>query len=300
MEIQSGAVSPTGAIEEGWNIIKDDYWTFFGICLVFGVIVIGVGLLVGTVNGVIDVAVRAAFGALDPSKNKGLSAATIVPGIASLIVSSITNIVIMLVMAMMMCGVYSSLSRKVTQGYFEFGDVFSGFTKFQPCLIVSLVLSIIQFIIGIFGLLIVLGAGVSFKPDMLLKDGKFDPTLVGGLFGIIAVVVILSILVQLIIGIGTMFVYPLIAERNLPGIDAISNSIRGGFSNVLGLIGLIILQSLMLLVAAILCVVPILFVIPIFYASTFAAYRSVFGGISGSNTYNQPPPPPIFSSQQGY
>jgi hypothetical protein len=300
MEIQSGAVSPTGAIEEGWNIIKDDYWTFFGICLVFMVIVIAVALVVGMVNGVIDVGVRAAAGGLDPSKNTGLSAATIIPGIASLVVSSITNIAIMLVTAMMMCGVYSALSRKVTSGNFEFGDLFNGFSKFQPCLIVSLVLSIIQFIIGIVGLLIVLGAGVSFKPDMLLKDGQFDPTVLSGLFGIIAVLAILSILVQLIIGIATIFLYPLIAERDLPGIDAISHSIRGGFSNVFGLVGLIILQGLILFVALILCIVPFFFAIPILYASTFAAYRSVFGGISGSNMYNQPPPPPIFSNQPGY
>src|SRR5499426_828252 len=34
MEFNRGAVSPMECIKEGWALIKDDYWLFFGITLV--------------------------------------------------------------------------------------------------------------------------------------------------------------------------------------------------------------------------------------------------------------------------
>jgi hypothetical protein len=298
MEIQSGAVQPVGAIEEGWNIIKDDYWTFFAMCLVFTVILFAVSFAVGLVNNAITLGVSAALGAT-VSKGSADVAVAIVPQLVSATISIFTSIIVTAVTGMFMCGLMTSLGRKVDTGRFEFNDLFSGFSKFQPCLIYSIVLSLIQYLILVGGILIGVAFGVSLSAESLLKDGKLDPTMFSGLIGIFLVIGLLALVFYTIVAICTVFVFPLIAERNLSGIEAFTTSARGGIANIFGILGLIILQGLMILVGAIACLVGMLFVVPILYASLFAAYRSVFGR-PNTSMFQNPPPPPIFNNQQSY
>ncbi len=296
MEIRSNAVKPVGTIEEGWNLIKDDYWTFFGMTTLFVVMMIAVLMVIGFVNNIITMAVTAAFAAV--SKNSG--AAAVVPQIVALTISIFTNVIFTTFTGVLMCGLMNALARKVRTGLFEFGDLFSGFSKLMPCLIASLVLSLIQYVIAIGAVLIGVIFGVTLNAQAIFRDGKPDPAMLTGILGILAVVGIIWIIISLVISVCTAFIYPLIAERGLSGIEAIMTSVRGGFSNFLPLIGFFILQFLMAFAGALLCLVGILFVIPISYAAMFAAYRNVFGGIQGNSSNSQPPPPPIFNNQPGY
>ncbi len=300
MEIQSGAVSPIGSIQQGWEIIKDDYWTFFAICLVFIVIVIAVALALGLVNNVITLGITAAIGGFSGDTGTAATAVQVVPTLISLVISIFTNLIVSVVTTMLLCGVMNTLSKKTITGAFNFGDMFSGLQQFTPCVVVSVVLTLIQFVIGLGSLLITIVFGVSLSAKALIKDGKIDPAIFSSLIGIFLVVMIIAIVVSLLIAVCTTFVYPLIGERNLSGLEALSMSFRGGLSNIFGLLGLLILQFLMVFGGALLCLVGMLFVIPIIYASTFAAYRSVFGGPQPNQTFNQPPPPPIFNNQPSY
>jgi hypothetical protein len=299
MEIQSNAVKPVGSIEEGWNIIKDDYWMFFAMSLVFVVIVIAVGFVVGLVQNGISAGIAMAMGAVK-TEGTAATAAMIIPQLISLTIGIFTNILVATLTGILMCGFMKALSRKVQTGVVDFGDLFGGFDKFQPCLIYSVILSLVQYIIGIGAVVIGVVFGVTLSAESFLKDGKFDPSMFKGLIGIFLVIAVIAIILNLIIGICTAFVYPLIAERNLSGLEALSTGIRGGLSNFLPLIGFFILQFLIALGGAILCLVGVLFVIPLLYASTFAAYRQVFGGPAGNFMNHQPPPPPIFNNQPNY
>jgi hypothetical protein len=299
MEIQSNAVKPVGSIEEGWNIIKDDYWTFFLMGLVFVVIVIAVGFFVGLIQNGIASGIGMAIGMAKPEGNAA-TIAMAVPQIIAATIGIFTNILIATFTGVLLCGFMKALSRKVQTGTVEFGDLFGGFDKFQPCLIYSVILSLIQYVIGIGTIVIGVAFGVTLSAEMFIKNGKLDPSMLKELIGIFVIIAILAIIVNLIITICTAFVYPLIAERNMSGLEALSTSIRGGLSNILPLIGFFILQILISFGGILLCFVGVLFVIPLLYASTFAAYRQVFGGPTGNVSYQQPPPPPIFNNQPNY
>jgi hypothetical protein len=299
MEIQSNAVQPVGSIEEGWNIIKDDYWIFFAMSLVFIVIVVAVGFLAGLIQNGISAGIAMAMGAVKTEGNAA-TAAMVIPQLISLTIGIFTNILVATLSGILFCGFMKALSRKVQTGAVEFGDLFSAFDKLQPCLIYSVILSLIQYVIGIGAIVIGVVLGVTLSAESFLKDGKFNPAIFKDLIGIFIIVFIAAVVINLIITICLAFVYPLIAERNMSGLEAISNSMRGGLSNILPLIGFFILQGLMAFGGALLCLVGVLFVAPLLHASTFAAYRQVFGGIAGNFMNQQPPPPPIFNNQPNY
>jgi hypothetical protein len=300
MEIQSNAVKPVGSIEEGWNIIKDDYWMFFAMTSVLIVIAVAASFAVSLVNNAITLGVAAVLGGVSKDGGAASVSVAIIPQIVSLTISIFTGVVLSTLIGMLMCGYMSALSRKVQTGLVEFGDLFSGFSKLQPCLIYSVITSLLNYAIAIGGVVIGVAFGVTLGAGMLLKDGKPDPEMFTKLFGLILVVAIIAIVLTLIIAICTTFVYPLIAERNLSGFEALSASFRGGLSNILPLIGFFILQALMAFGGLLLCIVGILFVAPLLYASIFAAYRSVFGGPTRNVAYGQPPPPPTFNNQPNY
>jgi hypothetical protein len=300
MEIQSNAVKPVGSIEEGWNIIKDDYWMFFAMSLVFIVIVAAAGFLIGLIDNAISAGIALALGAVKTEGNVA-TVAMVAPKLISLTIGIFTNILVATLTGILFCGLMKGLSRKVQTGVVDFGDLFGGFDKIQPCLIYSVILSLIQYVIGIGTIVIGVIFGITLSAESFLKDGKFNLDLFKDLIGIFIIIAIIAIIINFIITICMAFVYPLIAERNMSGLEAMSTSIRGGLSNILPLIGFFILQGLMIFGGVLLCFVGVLFVAPLLYASTFAAYRQVFGEPAGSFTYNQqPPPPPTFNNQPNY
>ena len=62
MEYQSGAVRPIGSIEQGWQLIKNDYFMYVAMVVVFGIILIVVSLILSTINSVITNVISAALG----------------------------------------------------------------------------------------------------------------------------------------------------------------------------------------------------------------------------------------------
>jgi uncharacterized membrane protein len=146
-------------------------------------------------------------------------------------------------------------------------------------------------------LVIGMAVGIStFGLGMITADGGLNPSVFGGLFLMVLLFGLIYLIINLIISALTTFAYPLIANQNLSGGEALSVSVRSGLANLGGLILLLILCGLISVGGALLCLVGILFVVPIIVAATFAAYQSVFGVTQ--NPYIQtPPPPPTFGDQ---
>lgn len=301
MEYQSGAVSPVGSISEGWNIIKDNYWLFFGMTLVAIIAVFIAAIILGFINNLITMAIAGVFGvAAQNTGDVGQMSAAIAPQVISMIISFFTNIIVITISGALFCGIYSALSRQADTRTAEFGDLFSGFQKLVPCLIVALIMSVLQFVISLVFLVGGAALGVSaIGAGMLTRDGQLNPAVFGGLFLVIMVIAVTYIIVNLILSALTAFVYPLIAERNLSGGEAFLTSIKGGLSNIFGIIMLFILLLLMAIGGLLLCVVGVFFVAPIMSASIFAAFRSVFGKPQDNRQY-APPAPPVFGQQPGY
>ena len=301
MEFQSGAVSPVGSIEEGWNIIKNDYWTFFLMTTTAIIVLVVAGVGLGFVNNIIVFGISAALGVATTNAGEaGKVSAAVFPQMISFVISIFTNIIVATISGALFCGIYTALLHKVSGGVADFGDLFAGFKKIQSCLVAAVVLALSQFVIAVITLSGGAAVGFSaFGMGMLTKDGQFNPAVFSGFFLVILVFVILNIVVNLFISALTAFVYPLISEHNLSGAQALSLSIKGGLANLGGLILLLILLGLMAFAGFLVCCIGILFVAPILLAALFAAYQSVFG--KTQNMYqNMPPPPPIFGNQPKY
>ena len=301
MEFQSGAVRPIGSIEDGWNIIKDDYWTFFGMTLVTIIILVVAAVILGAINNAITFGISTVLGIASSSSGDAAKiSAAVLPQLISMVISIFTNIIVGAVSGAFFCGIYAALSRKANSGVADFSDLFAGFKKITSCLIVATVLSLIQFVIGVVALLGAAALGVSaLGMGMLVKYGQLNPAAFGGILLIALVFVVITMVVNLIISALTTFAYPLIADRNLSGGAALMLSIKSGFANLGGLVLLLFLLGLIAFGGILVCFIGVLFVAPIITAALFAAYQSVFGRTGGFYQHT-PPPPPIFNNQPGY
>lgn len=302
MEYQSGAISPVGSIESGWNIIKNDYWTFFGMTLVALVIVFAVSMILGAINSAITMVI--AGGASIATKNAdeiGKMSTALFPQIVSSVIGLFANIIITAVTGVLFCGIYKSLSRKVATNVAEFGDLFGSFDKLQACLIVSVILSFIQFVLGVGTILVGAAVGISALGlgGLIGADGQINSAAISGVIGAILAIVGAVLLINLVISVLTTFVYPILSQKDVSGGQALMLSIKSGLANFGGMLLLLILLGLLTVIGVLFCFVGVLFVAPVVVASIFAAYQSVFGTSGGF--YNQmPPPPPNFGNQPTY
>lgn len=301
MEYKSGVVRPVESISEGLELIKSDYWTFFGITLVTMICVIVLSMILGFINNLFSAAIAGLFGVATQNAGEiGKASAAVVPQLISAVISIFTNIIVVTVSGMFTCGIYSALARKADTGTADFGDISKGFEKFMPCLIAGIITSVIQFVIAVVMLLGGAAVGISALGlgGLIGSDGKPNPAIFGGLFAIILVFGVIYLIVTIIVAALSMFVFPLISERNISGVEAYLTSIKSGLANIGGLVLLLILTGLMVFAGALVCLVGALFVAPVMYAAWFVAYRDVFGKLNDFRQYT-PPPPPSFQ-QPGY
>ncbi|HYP50003.1 MAG TPA: hypothetical protein VEQ34_03620 [Pyrinomonadaceae bacterium] len=296
MQYESRPVHPTETISEGWELIKNDYWLFFGMTLVMMLIVIAVSSVLGGVVGLIAQAVARGVGAA--AGNVAGTAAALLPQIIEQVFSIFTNLAAGVLSAMFMCGIYIALSRKASGGAADFGDLFAGFRYFLPCLLVALIYTVIQFFVGITTILIAFAFGISsFGAEILAPGGRIEPQIFQRLIPVFLVIGLFYLIFLLIFAVLTSFVYQLIAVRNFSAMEAIMQSVRAGLKNFFGLVGLFIIQFFIALGGALLCGVGILFVLPILVAANFADYLRVFGRTTDLGAQHSPPPPPIFGNE---
>lgn len=305
MEYQSGAVSPVDSFGDGWSIIKNDYWTYVAMAVVAGITLIIVSIVLNFINAAIAGVISGALGmATSNSGDVARTSAAIAPEVIKQVIGIFVTIVVSTISGIFLCGIYKSISRVAAGGRAEFGDLFSGFENLQACLIIAVIMAVIQFVFALVmlftGVAVGIGAlGVGGLGGIVTRDGQINPAIAGGLILVFLAFMGIYIVVALIWGALTTFIYPLIGERNLPGVDAFMTSVKAGIANVGGLILLLILGGLMLVVGAIPCGLGLPFVFPIYLAAIFSAYRNVFGSYGSNQQYN-PPPPPSFGQQPGW
>ena len=296
MEYNSGAVSPVESFKEGWQIIESDYWVFFSMTLVSGIIIVAAAMILGTINNLITVGLSSLVD-LSTKDTDGVTrvSASAIPQLIGQFFAIFVNIIIGTISGAFSCGIFQGFVRKVNTGAANFGDLFSGFGKVFQCLVVSGFLALIQFLIGVVSIVFGMAVGVSVGLEAIFKNGKLDPTAFGGLFLIALAFGAIAFIIQFLIQALTVFVYPLLATSDLSGGKALILSIKAAFSNLGGIILLIILQSLLLIAGALLCLIGIIFVLPVTVAAVFTAYRQVFGIQNSEFGLQTPPPPPLFN-----
>ncbi len=193
----------------------------------------------------------------------------------------------------MMCGLFMTFFALRRGQFIEFGMLFKGFEHFAQSVIATLV-HVVPLTVIVIGAYILFY--VFFLFTLLAQGGRDpDPSAMVVMMGLYGVFWIAMIAVIMLLSIGFMFVYPLIVDRGMMGIDAIKLSFRAAFANFWGLLGLVFLNFLLSIAGLLMCIVGVYFVLPVTYSAIAVAYEQVFGLREGPLTPNTPPPPPVFT-----
>jgi uncharacterized membrane protein len=190
----------------------------------------------------------------------------------------------------MMCGLYFSFFSKRRGHPVEFGTLFKGFDYFGPSVIATLIHVVPILIIVVPAYLIFY---LGFVLTMLQQGNEPNPAAMLMLFGAFAIFWLVMVVVLIIVSIGFTFVYPLIVDRGLSGVDAVKLSFRAALANFWRLLALSLIGGVLGIVGVLLCYVGIFLVFPITLSAVAIAYEQVFG--LGEVASNLPPPPPSFN-----
>jgi uncharacterized membrane protein len=173
--------------------------------------------------------------------------------------------------------------------------MFKGFEKFVPLMVVGLIQAIPGVIFQILRFTvdfaqIMGGRGRSPLGGTFFQSGDPEFGLAQGLSVLMILLGIGFILFSIVWNLVFFFAIPLILEHDLDVIDAIKTSVKGAFSNLGGLIVLMILGGLVGVLGVLALCVGIFVAIPVVYAANAFAYRQVFPMIE--RNFNMSPPPP--------
>src|SRR5258708_1072387 len=190
----------------------------------------------------------------------------------------------------MMVGIYLCFFRKMRGEPVEFGHLFKGFDYFAQSLIAALI-QMIPMVIVMVPLYIIMFAFIMMS---MPRGGRTDPdqsaTLVFTFLGIYALFFLAIMTLPVIVSIFFMFAFPLIADRNLSGVDAVKLSIKAARANFGGVFGLVLLCVGLAMLGVLCCYVGAFLVAPVSLAAYAVAYRRVFP--ETSQNFASPPPPP--------
>ncbi|MBL8182990.1 MAG: hypothetical protein JNL64_15435 [Blastocatellia bacterium] len=194
-----------------------------------------------------------------------------------------------------MAGFYYVALKDMRGEPVEFGELFRGFDKFVTLMVVGLIQLIPTIILQILQTagdvtrIFMAGAGsrrgdfyqTSNFPDLGLSQG-----VIFALIGVFLVIWLFSIIWYL----AFMFAVPIAMENDIGAIEALKLSVRAAFSNLGGLIVLLILSILVgLLGLAALCV-GFFVAMPVVWVANAFAYRQVFPWMEQRMNFNPPPP----------
>jgi uncharacterized membrane protein len=247
IQFYSGAIDAGECVSNGWNLVKPNYWMYFGITLLAVILISCIPCLNFFLIGPVGV------------------------------------------------GVYYVLLKGMRHESVDFGMMFKGFEKFVPAMVVG----VIQSLPGIIWTGIDYGANIASLVGGSANNGGFgnfyqaDAFELPILAGITAAYVVLGLVfavVSVIWGVTFIFALPLLAEHDLSPIDALKLSARAAWSNIGGIVLLIVIQALIALAGVFALCIGVFFVIPILYAATAFAYRQVFPFSDRPMNFTPPPP----------
>ncbi|MEO6333710.1 MAG: hypothetical protein ABIO91_01885 [Pyrinomonadaceae bacterium] len=194
-------------------------------------------------------------------------------------------------------GFYYLVLRDARDEPVDFGMMFKGFERFLPLMLAgviqaapSLILTVVQYTADIARLV-----GVSRGGDANFYQPSRDAVFAGISAGIMIVIVVLTLLAA-VWSVALSFAVPLILEHDLGVVDALLTSAKAAFSNIGGLIVLVILEALVGILGVIALCIGIFVAIPVIYAANVLAYRMVFPYFERSNINMSPPPPEAYGN----
>ena len=195
----------------------------------------------------------------------------------TLVALLIMQVVPIILMGPMMCGLHLCFLAKMRGEKIEFGYLFKGFDYFVPSLIASLIqvapivvlslLYTIPLMIFIFSTL-PQGGRHGAPPDF----AAFNVIGLGVIWGGGLVLAVVAMAISALF----TFTFPLIVEHKLAPVDAIKTSVKAAWGNFGGLLLLLLLSAVVGMVGMLLCFVGYFLALPVIFAAQAVAYRQVF------------------------
>lgn len=168
----------------------------------------------------------------------------------------------------MMCGTFYCYLRKIDGNPIKFEDLWKGMQWFWPGLLVMLL--IIVPLVFVYA-----GIYVPFILAAVMGSNLSEGELIGMIVGV-AVVELIVIFAMVCLHTLLMFSFPLIVDKNLGAMKAITTSARAVLKNLGGVAGLIAVNFVLVLAGYLALCIGIYFVIPVIIAGNVVAYRMVF------------------------
>lgn len=173
----------------------------------------------------------------------------------------------------MMCGIYLCLMYKADGRRVQFETLFRGFDVFVQSLVATLLMMIPLLVLLVPAYLILVVGMISTMP----KQGAApDPDFMYSFLGVMGLFYLFVLVVSVVVSALFLFVYPLIADRRLTGVQAVTTSLRAAWANLVGVFGLVLLHVLLSVLGLAVCCVGQIFEAPLYFASILVAYRAVF------------------------
>ncbi len=188
----------------------------------------------------------------------------------------IAGAVPIVLMGPMMCGLYLCYLAKHRGEEIEFALLFKGFDHFLQGFIAGLIMTAVTMVI-MMPFFIFFFAGTIFS--VAAAEGQGDQVAAASAFASMGLMIGLGLAFLAVIVVVTMlflFTFPLIVDRGLDGVAAITTSTKAVLQNFWGVLGLTALNAVLGLVGALACYIGTYFVLPISLGAMTIAYRRVF------------------------
>lgn len=251
IQFNSSAVNAGDCVGNGWSYISPNYGMYIGMTVVFGIIVFIVSLI---------------------------------PYIGGIVNQFLAQI--------LLCGFFMAILTNSRDQSPDFSMLFEGFSKIGACCLLVFIQMVPVLLLSLAMYGILFGTGI-LNTEFATGSADsidFSPFANSAVWIPLAILYVLILLMTFVIKILFYFALPLIADRDLGAIEAISLSIKAASKNLGGLILLFILEILIMLGGFLALCIGLLFVIPIVFAAEIAAYRAVFP--DSQSMFNNVPPRP--------
>jgi hypothetical protein len=182
----------------------------------------------------------------------------------------------------MYCGIFYCYLKKVDGQPLSFDDLWKGMNWWLPGLgVVAIIFVpiIVEYIFIYISLIGAIVAGANLGESETLG-------LILGALGVHFVILFAMVCFHTLL----VFSFPLIVDRNLGAIAAMTTSARAVWQNLGGVVGLIGVQIVLVLLGEMACGIGLYFVLPIIIAGNMVAFRKVFPA-AGNPGFNAPPAP---------
>ena len=181
----------------------------------------------------------------------------------------------------MICGMTYAYLKRIDGQSVSFDDLWKGFSWWLPGLVVTAFIIIPLIVVyAVIYVPIIMSAAMGSR---MSEDELVTMLVVVGLVDLVLIVIMVCVHTLL------MFSFPLIVDRNLGAIKAMTTSARAVLKNIGGVVGLIVVNFGLVFLGYLALCIGIYFVIPIIIAGQLVAYRRVFPRLNPQN-FNPPPP----------